>query len=66
MTVMHKHILETEVRVYCHHSAWNLHALFTFQSDLKGSLYSPAHCDGNRTQLIYCTLGQGIKFLNEK
>lgn len=65
-SVMHKHILETELRVYCHHSAWDLRALFTFQSDLKGSLYSPAHCDGNRTQLIYCTLGQGIKFLNEK
>lgn len=65
-SVMHKHILETELRMYCHPSAWGLRALFTLQSDLKGSLYSPAHCDDNRTQLIYCTLGQGIQFLNEK
>lgn len=58
-SVMHKDILETESRVYCHPSAWGLCDLFTFQSDLKGSLYSPAHCDGNRdpVSLLYPRTG---------
>lgn len=63
MSVMHKHILETELlSVYCHPSAWGLHTLFTFQSDLKGSLYSPAHCDGNKdpVNLLYLRTGDKV------
>lgn len=62
MSVMHKHILETGLSVYCHPSAWALHTLFTFQSDLKGSLYSPAHCDGNRdpVNLLYLRTGDKV------
>lgn len=61
-SVMHKDILETESRVYCHPSAWALCDLFTFQSDLKGSLYSPAHCDGNRdpVSLLYPRTGDNV------
>lgn len=61
-SVMQKHILETESRVHCHHSAWDLHVLFTFQSDLKGTLYSPAHCDGNRdpVNLLYLRTGDKV------
>lgn len=61
-SVMHKHILETELRMYCHPSAWGLRALFTLQSDLKGSLYSPAHCDDNRdpVNLLYLRTGDTV------
>lgn len=62
VSVMHKHILETELSMYCHPSDWGLHAFFTFQSDLKGSLYSPAHCDVDRdaVNLLYLRTGDKV------
>lgn len=62
MSVMHICILETELSVYCHSSASGLHALFTFQRDLKGNLYSPAYCDSNRdpVNLLYLRTGDKV------
>lgn len=64
---MHKRILETDLEECIISSVPEASlALLTIQSDLQESLEVPGHCDDSRDHLIYCTLGQGIKFLNEK
>lgn len=61
-SVMHKHILETELGVYCHPSAWGLHALFTLQSNLK-DVYTAQHTvmpTGTQVNLLYLRTGDRV------